>query len=210
MKLRASWIRDSSFTLYALIRLGFTYEANGACMSPRSPTRLNRLIAAYIEFMLDRVKDKNPDGSLQIMYTIHGAFDLQLKDMLFLISVQARKSSPKLNYRTSTDTRARNPFGMPPNDEIAHDLLTVVRSVGNGAIDHLQLVSLVPRVTLLSVTDDVFRTSMVNCTPITSSKLRACLCCASMDCIYLGQKVRSTGIASRPVLTPPFSMASRL
>jgi GH15 family glucan-1,4-alpha-glucosidase len=27
---RASWIRDASFTLYALIRLGFTYEANGA------------------------------------------------------------------------------------------------------------------------------------------------------------------------------------
>lgn len=26
---RASWIRDSSFTLYALIRLGFTQEANG-------------------------------------------------------------------------------------------------------------------------------------------------------------------------------------
>ncbi len=25
----ASWIRDSSFTLYALIRLGFTHEANG-------------------------------------------------------------------------------------------------------------------------------------------------------------------------------------
>jgi GH15 family glucan-1,4-alpha-glucosidase len=27
--LSASWIRDSSFTLYALIRLGFTEEANG-------------------------------------------------------------------------------------------------------------------------------------------------------------------------------------
>jgi GH15 family glucan-1,4-alpha-glucosidase len=26
---RFSWIRDSSFTLYALIRLGFTEEANG-------------------------------------------------------------------------------------------------------------------------------------------------------------------------------------
>lgn len=25
----ASWIRDASFTLYALIRLGFTEEANG-------------------------------------------------------------------------------------------------------------------------------------------------------------------------------------
>ncbi|KZT69354.1 glycoside hydrolase family 15 protein [Daedalea quercina L-15889] len=52
---RASWIRDSSFTLYALIRLGFTYEAN-----------------AYMEFILDRLRDKNPDGSLSIMYTIHG------------------------------------------------------------------------------------------------------------------------------------------
>lgn len=52
---RASWIRDSSFTLYALIRLGFTYEAN-----------------AYMSFIFDRVKDKNPDGSLNIMYTIHG------------------------------------------------------------------------------------------------------------------------------------------
>ncbi|KAI0083258.1 glycoside hydrolase family 15 protein [Irpex rosettiformis] len=52
---RASWIRDSSFTLYALIRLGFTYEAN-----------------AYMDFIFERVKDKNPDGSLNIMYTIHG------------------------------------------------------------------------------------------------------------------------------------------
>ncbi|PCH40589.1 glycoside hydrolase family 15 protein [Wolfiporia cocos MD-104 SS10] len=52
---RASWIRDSSFTLYALIRLGFTYEAN-----------------AYMEFILERLRNKNPDGSLSIMYTIHG------------------------------------------------------------------------------------------------------------------------------------------
>jgi GH15 family glucan-1,4-alpha-glucosidase len=52
---RASWIRDASFTLYALIRLGFTREAD-----------------AYLEFIYDRLKDKNPDGSLQIMYTIHG------------------------------------------------------------------------------------------------------------------------------------------
>lgn len=56
---RASWIRDSSFTLYALIRLGFTQEAN-----------------AYLEFIFDRLRDKNPDGSLQIMYTIHGGKDL--------------------------------------------------------------------------------------------------------------------------------------
>lgn len=37
---RASWIRDSSFTLYALIRLGYTYEANGTLPSPR-PLRAN-------------------------------------------------------------------------------------------------------------------------------------------------------------------------
>ncbi|KAF4615618.1 hypothetical protein D9613_012891 [Agrocybe pediades] len=52
---RYSWIRDSSFTLYALIRLGFTEEAN-----------------AYLEFIFERLRNRNPDGSLQIMYTIHG------------------------------------------------------------------------------------------------------------------------------------------
>ncbi|KAG6886666.1 hypothetical protein C0992_002883 [Termitomyces sp. T32_za158] len=57
---RASWIRDSSFTLYALIRLGFTQEAN-----------------AFMEFIFERLRNKNPDGSLQIMYTIHGGKDLE-------------------------------------------------------------------------------------------------------------------------------------
>jgi GH15 family glucan-1,4-alpha-glucosidase len=57
---RASWIRDSSFTLYALIRLGFTQEAN-----------------AYMDFIFERLRNKNPDGSLQIMYTIHGGKDLE-------------------------------------------------------------------------------------------------------------------------------------
>ncbi|KAK0244700.1 glycoside hydrolase family 15 protein [Armillaria nabsnona] len=57
---RASWIRDSSFTLYALIRLGFTHEAN-----------------AYMGFIFERLRHKNPDGSLQIMYTIHGGKDLE-------------------------------------------------------------------------------------------------------------------------------------
>ncbi|KAF8697523.1 hypothetical protein AX14_001351 [Amanita brunnescens Koide BX004] len=56
---RASWIRDSSFTLYALIRLGFTEEAQ-----------------AYMEFIFERLRNKNADGSLQIMYTIHGEKDL--------------------------------------------------------------------------------------------------------------------------------------
>ncbi|KAF9476199.1 glycoside hydrolase family 15 protein [Pholiota conissans] len=57
---RYSWIRDSSFTLYALIRLGFTEEAN-----------------TYLEFIFERLRNKNADGSLQIMYTIHGGKDLE-------------------------------------------------------------------------------------------------------------------------------------
>lgn len=56
---RYSWIRDSSFTLYALIRLGFTQEAN-----------------AFMEFIFSHLQHRNPDGSLNIMYTIHGGSDL--------------------------------------------------------------------------------------------------------------------------------------
>ncbi|TRM60616.1 glycoside hydrolase family 15 protein [Schizophyllum amplum] len=57
---RFSWIRDSSFILYALIRLGYTHEAN-----------------AYMDFIFERLRDKNPDGSIQIMYTIHGSKDME-------------------------------------------------------------------------------------------------------------------------------------
>ncbi|WWD17022.1 hypothetical protein CI109_101458 [Kwoniella shandongensis] len=57
---RFTWVRDTSFTLYALIRLGFTEEAN-----------------AYVDFILNRLKDRNSDGSLQIVYTIHGGKDLE-------------------------------------------------------------------------------------------------------------------------------------
>ncbi|PPQ68532.1 hypothetical protein CVT25_005454 [Psilocybe cyanescens] len=64
---RASWIRDSSFTLYALIRLGFTDEAN-----------------SYLEFIFERLRNKNADGSLQIMYTIHGGKDLEEIELLHL------------------------------------------------------------------------------------------------------------------------------
>ena len=38
---RFTWVRDTSFTLYALIRLGFTEEAN-----------------AFVEFILARLRDR--------------------------------------------------------------------------------------------------------------------------------------------------------
>ncbi|KAF8323514.1 Six-hairpin glycosidase, partial [Cantharellus anzutake] len=58
---RFSWIRDSSFTLYALIRLGFTEEAS-----------------AFTEFIFDRLQHKNDDGSLQIIQLhVTGGKDLE-------------------------------------------------------------------------------------------------------------------------------------
>ena len=48
---RYSWIRDSSFTLYGLMRLGYTDEA-----------------AAFMRWMMARCEELEPNGSLQIMY----------------------------------------------------------------------------------------------------------------------------------------------
>jgi GH15 family glucan-1,4-alpha-glucosidase len=52
---RYCWIRDSSFTLYGLMRLGYMTEA-----------------AAFMRWIMDRSNEVGADGSLQIMYTIDG------------------------------------------------------------------------------------------------------------------------------------------
>jgi GH15 family glucan-1,4-alpha-glucosidase len=52
---RYTWIRDSSFTLYGLMRLGYTGEA-----------------AAFMRWMMARCEELEPDGSLQIMYGLDG------------------------------------------------------------------------------------------------------------------------------------------
>ncbi|KAJ1926070.1 hypothetical protein IWQ60_004115 [Tieghemiomyces parasiticus] len=57
---RFTWVRDSAFTLYALMRLGMTEEAH-----------------AYMNFLTKLFSERNADGSLQIMYTIHGGKDLE-------------------------------------------------------------------------------------------------------------------------------------
>ncbi len=56
---RFTWIRDASFTLYALIRLGYTQEAQ-----------------EFMQWIENRCRDLNPDGSLQTMYAIDGHKDL--------------------------------------------------------------------------------------------------------------------------------------
>ncbi len=56
---RYTWIRDASFTLYALLRIGFTGEA-----------------AKFMNWIECRCQERKPDGSLQTMYGIDGAHDL--------------------------------------------------------------------------------------------------------------------------------------
>jgi GH15 family glucan-1,4-alpha-glucosidase len=52
---RYTWIRDSSFTVYGLMRLGYTHEA-----------------AAFMRWVMARCGELEPDGSLQIMYGLDG------------------------------------------------------------------------------------------------------------------------------------------
>ncbi len=59
---RYTWIRDAAFTLYGLLRLGFTEEA-----------------AAFMEWLVDRLQDSDgqAEGPLQIMYGVDGRADLE-------------------------------------------------------------------------------------------------------------------------------------
>ena len=61
---RFAWIRDSSFTLYALLRLGYTEEARG-----------------FMGWIEARCNELGPDGSLQIMYGIDGRHELPEQEL---------------------------------------------------------------------------------------------------------------------------------
>ncbi|KAF1356593.1 glucan 1,4-alpha-glucosidase-like protein [Delphinella strobiligena] len=57
---RYSWVRDSSFTIYILLRMGFTEEAK-----------------AYVSFISDRIREsRTKDGGLPIMFSIRGGTEL--------------------------------------------------------------------------------------------------------------------------------------
>ena len=64
---RYTWIRDASFTIYALLRLGYTQEA-----------------AAFNHWIEQRCRELNPDGSLQIMYGIDGRHELPEEELSHL------------------------------------------------------------------------------------------------------------------------------
>ncbi|KAL2178748.1 glycoside hydrolase family 15 protein [Thermothelomyces heterothallicus CBS 202.75] len=65
---RFSWVRDASFTIYILLRLGFTEEAD-----------------AYMGFISERfLKSRVADGGLPIMFTIRGETDIPERELTHL------------------------------------------------------------------------------------------------------------------------------
>ena len=56
---RYTWIRDAAFSLYALLRIGFTHEAGD-----------------FMRWLEQRCHERNPDGGLQVMYGLHGEHEL--------------------------------------------------------------------------------------------------------------------------------------
>ncbi len=72
---RYTWIRDASFTLYGLIRLGYTGEA-----------------ASFMRWIEARCGELEPDGSLQVMYGIDGRHALDEESLSHLEGY--RGSSP--------------------------------------------------------------------------------------------------------------------
>jgi GH15 family glucan-1,4-alpha-glucosidase len=56
---RYSWVRDASFTLYGLMRIGFTEEAAG-----------------FMQWLGARIQETGREGALQVMYSVDGRHEL--------------------------------------------------------------------------------------------------------------------------------------
>jgi GH15 family glucan-1,4-alpha-glucosidase len=64
---RYTWIRDAAFSIYGLLRLGFTVEAS-----------------RFMEWLNARCCELNPDGSIQLMYGIDGRRNLTEEELSHL------------------------------------------------------------------------------------------------------------------------------
>ena len=71
---RFTWIRDAAFTLYALMRIGFTEEAE-----------------SFMNWIKERTHELRPDGSLQIMYGIDGRHELTEETLAHLAGYRGSK-----------------------------------------------------------------------------------------------------------------------
>ena len=123
---RFTWIRDASFTLYGLLRLGFTEAAN-----------------SFMNWLEERCSELNPDGSLQIMYGIRGEHKLDEIELSHLSGWQGSKPVRIGNnaynqlqldiYGELMDSvYIYNKYGRP----ISYDLWANLRKLLNWVCDH--------------------------------------------------------------------------
>ncbi len=126
---RYTWIRDAAFTIYALMRIGFTDEA-----------------AKFMNWIEERARDTNPDGSLQLMYTINGQQDLHESTLDHLegycgsrpvrVGNQAHNQLQLDIYGELMDSAYLfNKYGVP----ISYDLWTYLRRMADWVCDHWHL-----------------------------------------------------------------------
>ena len=123
---RYTWIRDAAFTLYALLRIGFTEEA-----------------AAFMGWLEARCHELNPDGSLQIMYGIDGRHTLVEESLDHL---EGYRGSQPVRIGNSAYDQLQldiygelldsvylfNKYGTP----ISYDLWTHLRRMADWVCDH--------------------------------------------------------------------------
>lgn len=107
---RYSWLRDSAFTVYALLRLGFTDEADH-----------------YVDWLSGLLRNRNADGSLQIMCELAPFHISAIAGFSFLLvisvdTIHGGKDIPELELPHLDGHKGQKPV-----------------RIGNGAADHLQL-----------------------------------------------------------------------
>jgi GH15 family glucan-1,4-alpha-glucosidase len=71
---RFTWVRDAAFSLYGLLRVGFTEEAGD-----------------FMRWLGQRCHERKPDGGLQIVYGLHGEHDLTERTLEYLDGYKGSK-----------------------------------------------------------------------------------------------------------------------
>ncbi|MBV9387817.1 MAG: glycoside hydrolase family 15 protein [Chroococcidiopsidaceae cyanobacterium CP_BM_ER_R8_30] len=125
---RYTWLRDSSFTIYALLELGFHSEA-----------------ARFMNWIECRCHERLPDGSLQIMYGIDGRHDLSEESLDHLEGYKG--SSPVRIGNAAYSQMQLDIYGElmdavylynQQGDPISYELWTELRELVNWVCDNWQ------------------------------------------------------------------------
>ena len=126
---RYTWIRDASLTLYSLLRIGFLEEATH-----------------FMAWLEARCHELNPDGSLQLMYSIHGQHKIHEE---ILDHLEGYRGSRPVRIGNGAHTQLQldiygelldaiylyNKYGGP----ISYDLWIYVRQLIGWVCDHWRL-----------------------------------------------------------------------